>query len=203
VNPRLWQFGTFLRAGDCAMDAVENRVRTVDARLLAGDRAVHSDMLMWHRDAPAEAVARQFIGALFSTPQVSVELGKLSAEHDRVVRFWLDFCKDNAETLLHGVLTPSRPDARYTQVRASSEECTVVAVFSNPVVRLADITHRLLLVNGGDEPRLLIEGAAADPVELVVSDCSGAELSRTTTTPPAGLWAVEVPVGGVARIERV
>jgi len=36
-----------------------------------------------------------------------------------------------------------------------------------------------------------------------VSDCSGVELSRTTTTPPAGLWAVDVPVGGVARIEQV
>jgi alpha-galactosidase len=203
VNPRLWRFGTFLRAGDCAMDAVENRVRTIDARLLAGDRAVHSDMLMWNPAAPAEAVARQFIGALFSTPQVSVELGNLSAEHDQVVRFWLAFCKEHAETLLHGVLTPSRPDARYTQVAATSEASTVVAVFANPVVRLGQPADRLLLVNGGDQPRLLIEGVGRGPVELVVSDCSGAELSRTTTTPPAGLWAVEVPVGGVARIERV
>ena len=78
VNPRLWQFGTFLRAGDCALDPVENRVRTIDCRLLAGDRAVHSDMLMWHPSASAENVAQQFIGAMFSTPQVSMELDALS-----------------------------------------------------------------------------------------------------------------------------
>jgi alpha-galactosidase len=60
----------------------------------------------------------------------------------------------------------------------------------------------MLLVNGGSSSGLLVEGAGTGPVQLVVSDCSGAELSRTTTTPPAGLWAIDVPVGGVARIER-
>ncbi len=122
VNPRLWQFGTFLRAGDCAMDPVENRVRTVDARLLAGDRAVHSDMLMWHPSSSAEVVAQQFIGVLFSTPQISVELASLPPEQDKVVRYWLGFMKDHADTLLHGVLVPTRPDARYTQVTASRRE---------------------------------------------------------------------------------
>ncbi len=105
VNPRLWQFGTFLRAGDCAMDPVENRVRTVDSRLLAGDRAVHSDMLMWPPSAAPETVAQQFIGAMFSTPQVSVELDAMPVEQERVVRFWLGFLRDHADALLHGVLT--------------------------------------------------------------------------------------------------
>ncbi|NEA36664.1 glycoside hydrolase family 36 protein [Streptomyces sp. SID13031] len=203
VSPRLWQFGTFLRAGDCALDAVENRVRTVDCRLLAGGRAVHSDMLMWNPGASAEAVAQQFIGVLFSTPQVSVELAQLSPEHERVVRFWLGFMKEHADALLHGVLTPSRPDARYTQVAAASASTKVVAVFANPVVRLSTPSPVTLLVNGSSEPRLYVEGAGARPVQLVVSDCSGVELTRTTTTPPAGLWPIEVPVGGLARVEQI
>ncbi|ONI69803.1 hypothetical protein BWI15_25070 [Kribbella sp. ALI-6-A] len=203
VNPRLWQYGTFLRAGDCALDAVENRVRTVDARLLAGDRAVHSDMLMWHPDASPEAVAEQFIGVLFSVAQVSVELESLPAAHDRVVRYWLGFLRDHAATLLRGELVPVRPDARYTQVAAISAEETIVAVYSNPVVRLAAPADVLLLVNGGNDPILLLDGAGDGPVELVVSDCSGAEVARSRTTPPRGLWAIEVPVGGVARVERV
>jgi alpha-galactosidase len=200
VNPRLWQFGTFLRAGDCAMDPVENRVRTIDSRLLAGDRAVHSDMLMWHPSASPETVAQQFIGAMFSTPQVSVELDALPVEQERVVRFWLEFLRDHADALLDGVLTPSRPDARYTQVRAVGSK-TVVAVFTNPVVRLSDSDRSVVLVNGGSEPRLLVEGAGPGPVDLVVSDCSGMEVSRSTTTPPQ-LWAIDVPVAGLARIER-
>ncbi|MFI7066944.1 glycoside hydrolase family 36 protein [Kribbella sp. NPDC050124] len=200
VHPRLWQFGTFLRAGDCAMDPVENRVRTVDARLLAGDRAVHSDMLMWHPAAAPETVAQQFIGAMFSTPQVSMELDALPVDHQRVVRFWLGFLSDHADVLLHGVLTPMRPDARYTQVRAVGAE-TVVAVFANPVVRLSESDRSVVVVNGGSESRILVEGAGSGPVDLVVSDCSGVEVYRGTATPPE-LWAIDVPVAGVARIVR-
>nr|WP_238354749.1 glycoside hydrolase family 36 protein [Kribbella sandramycini] len=200
VNPRLWQFGTFLRAGDCALDPVENRVRTIDTRLLAGDRAVHSDMLMWHPSAAPETVAQQFIGALFSTPQVSMELAALPAEHDRVVRYWLGLARELQTVLQHGVLLPARSDARYSQVRAVGET-TVVATFSDPLVRLTESDRSVVLVNGGGEPRLLVEGAGPGPVDLVVSDCSGVEVSRSTTTPPE-LWVVDVPVAGVARIER-
>jgi alpha-galactosidase len=199
VSPRLWQFGTFLRAGDCALDPVENRVRTVDCRLLAGDRAVHSDMLLWHPQASAENVAQQFIGALFSTPQVSMELDALSPEHEPIVRHWLGFMRDHAEVLLHGVLLPSRADARYTQVRAVGTSETVVAVFANPVVRVSDPCT--LVVNGGADGRIYLESADDRPVELVVSDCAGVEVSRSRAT-PGGLWAIDVPVGGVARIVR-
>jgi alpha-galactosidase len=179
---------------------VENRVRTIDSRLLAGDRAVHSDMLMWHPSAAPETVAQQFIGAMFSTPQVSVQLDALPGEQEPVVRFWLGFLRDHADVLLHGVLIPSRPDARYTQVRAVGAK-TVVAVFANPVVRLSESDRSVMLVNGGSEPRILVEGAGPGPVDLVVSDCSGAEIHRGTTTAPE-LWAIDVPVAGVARIER-
>ena len=148
-------------------------------------------------------MAEQFIGVLFSSAQVSVELGSLPEAHDRVVRYWLGFLRDHAATLLRGELVPVRPDARYTQVAAISSEETIVAVYSNPVVRLNAPADVLVLVNGGNEPTVLLDGAGDGPVEVVVSDCSGIEVRRSTTTPPTGLWALDVPVGGVARIERV
>jgi alpha-galactosidase len=58
-----------------------------------------------------------------------------------------------------------------------------------------------LVVNGGAERRLYVEGADGGPVDLVVSDCSGHEVHRATTEPPA-VWVIDVPVGGVARIVR-
>jgi alpha-galactosidase len=130
-----------------------------------------------------------------------MELDALSPEHDRVVRFWLDLLRDHADVLLGGVLTPSRPDARYTQVRAAQGSEAVVAVFTNPVVRLSEPDRSILLVNGGASGRVFVEGAGPGPVDFVVSDCSGTEVYRQTTTPPE-LWAIDVPVAGVARIER-
>jgi alpha-galactosidase len=197
VNPRLWQFGTFLRAGDCALDPVENRVRTIDCRLLAGDRAVHSDMLMWHPSATPENVALHFVNTLFSTPQVSMEPDALPPAHAEVVRYWLGFLRDHADALLHGVLLPSRSDARYAQVRAVGDTETVVAVYTNPVVQVREACT--VVVNGGADRRLYVEGAGGAPVHLVVSDCSGHEVHRETTT-PSGVWEIEVPVGGAARI---
>src|SRR5262249_25231966 len=135
----------------------------------------------------------------FSTPQVSMELDALSASHDEVVRFWLGFLRDHADVLLGGVLLPSRPDARYTQVRAVGAQASVVAVFTNPVVRLTD--PATIVVNGGADRRIYVEGPQSGPVDLVVSDCSGREVHRLRTTPPE-LWMIDVPVGGVARIVR-
>ncbi|GAA2769783.1 hypothetical protein [Streptomyces showdoensis] len=64
AGPGMAPYGNLLRSFDCPGDATANRVRTLDTALLAVGGAVHSDMVMWSRSAPVEAVARQLIGAL-------------------------------------------------------------------------------------------------------------------------------------------
>ena len=78
----------------------------------------------------------------------------------------------------------------------------MVAVFTNPVVRLSDTDRSIVLVNGGSTGCILVEGAGPGPVDLVVSDCSGAEVYRRYDDSRRKLWAIDVPVAGVARIER-
>lgn len=201
VHPRLWQFGTMIRASDCPMDVVENRVRTIDARLLSGDRAVHSDMMMWHKDAPAEVAAMHLINAMFSTPQVSVDLATLANGQEKAVRFWLDFLNQHSETLLSGKLTPSRPDARYTQARAEGEHETIVATFADPLVQLRPTDQRVTVVNGGGDPRILVTGSGTNPMHLTVFDCTGEEVLNTTTSLTSGLLQIDIPICGLACIE--
>jgi alpha-galactosidase len=105
--------------------------------------------------------------------------------------------RDHADVLLHGVLVPSRPDARYSQVRAVGATETVVAVFTNPVVRIDE--SPTVVVNGGAQRQLYVESACGRTLDLVVSDCSGNEVRRETTTAPP-VWAIDVPVGGSARV---
>ena len=47
VSPAIGAYGQILRASDCPADAVANRRKTIDARLLAVGQVVHGDMLMW------------------------------------------------------------------------------------------------------------------------------------------------------------
>ncbi|MFP4199623.1 MAG: hypothetical protein ACLFSO_08545 [Halanaerobium sp.] len=56
IGPYMRKYGNIFRVNDCPGDAVTNRVRTIDLRLLAGETAVHSDMLMWSRNDCVEPV---------------------------------------------------------------------------------------------------------------------------------------------------
>lgn len=102
VGPRLRRYCNLLRVTDCAMDATENRVHSLDLRLLAERTLIHADMIMWHPAAPPAAAARQLLSVLFAVPQISVRLDRLDAEQSRTLKFWLQLFAAFRETLLHG-----------------------------------------------------------------------------------------------------
>ena len=47
-----------------------NRIRIADIRMLAGNTAVHSDMITWHHDETLEIAALQLVNTLFGVPQI-------------------------------------------------------------------------------------------------------------------------------------
>jgi len=61
VGPMTRKYGNMFRAMDCPKDAVENRMHTLDIRLLGGDAATHSDMLMWHAEDSVHSAALQIV----------------------------------------------------------------------------------------------------------------------------------------------
>ena len=69
VGPLMRKYGNMFRAMDCPNDAVENRMHTLDIRLLCEDTAAHSDMLMWHAEDPVHSAALQLVNVLFSVPR--------------------------------------------------------------------------------------------------------------------------------------
>jgi alpha-galactosidase len=74
IGPLMRKYGNMFRAGDAPNAIARHRVRVVDLRLLSGNTAVHSDMMMWHYDEPTEIAALQFLNVIFSVPQMSVRL---------------------------------------------------------------------------------------------------------------------------------
>lgn len=198
-SPELWPYANMVRATDCPLSPQENRRRTVDLRLTAGPRAVHSDMILWHPDEPAEQVAVHLINALFSVPQISVDLSAQREDQLAAIRFWLGIFRDHLGTLQLGTLEPYGPEHGYPLVRACGDEIMVVARYAALPVDVP-AGRRLLVANAAPDPRVVLYGEGEATVE--VRDCGGRPTASGRVTFTAGTAVVEVPMGGLLELRR-
>ncbi|MBQ8955166.1 MAG: alpha-galactosidase, partial [Clostridia bacterium] len=160
IGPAMRTFGNMFRVGDCPADPISNRVGTVDLRLLSGSTAVHSDMLMWHRDDRAEAAARQILSVIFAVPQISVRLDALTEEHRRMLAFWLDFMRRHRE-LLRAPLEAQAPQNLYPVVTAQKDGEAVIALYDGGrIVDLPPDARTLWLLNAAPDTRVVLASAA-------------------------------------------
>jgi alpha-galactosidase len=204
VGPRMRRFGNMFRAGDCPNDQAGNRVRTIDVRLLSRTTATHADMMEWHPDEPTEHAATQLLHTLFAVPQISVMLDRIPAEHLEMLRFWLDFVRENEQVLQLGELWPQYPECGYPAVAAWNETSSVLAVYSNVVARLgSEAPARWLIVNACPEPRIALELSRATRRKAVLFDTRGRTVKEHEIALVAGLNSIEVPSSGLCRLEAI
>ena len=200
VGPLMRKYGNMFRAMDCPNDAVENRMHTLDIRLLGGDTATHSDMLMWHAEDPVHSAALQLVNVLFSVPQISVLLDRIPPEHVEMLRFWLGFWREHRDVLLDGALEPLHPEAIYPVVLARTESKLAAAAYGNTVVPLVgEIPSTLLVVNGALEEGVVLDLADdAGTRGIEVLDCKGRVTRTDSITLESGLHRIGIPPAGVA-----
>ncbi|CUM36314.1 alpha-galactosidase [Streptomyces gardneri] len=207
VSPGLWPYATMVRTVDCPLSPAENRQRIVDCRLTAGPLAVHADMIMWNSAETPESVAVHLVNALFSVPQISVDLAAQTPDQLAALGFWLGVFRRHADVLQLGTLEPARPDLGYPQVRAGDDRTTIVARYAPLPVALPDRDAT------GGQGTLLVANADGDPVVLLtterperalarVQDCRGEILSETVLDLVAGVNPVTVPTGGLLTLTR-
>jgi alpha-galactosidase len=199
VNPAIARYGQILRAGDCPADALLNRQRTVDCRLLAAGQVVHSDPLMWGPTGGPAAVAQQLYGAMFSVPQISMRLAELPPEQVEALAGLLAFWQDHSEVLLTGQLRVSGSEASYTLVAAVREDLglAVVVAYVPQVVDLDSLgATQITVVNATATPGLAIR--TGRPItSATLHDIRGRSLGLDEFT-LSGLHEIPVePWGGV------
>jgi alpha-galactosidase len=199
ISPLMRKYGNLFRAGDCPNDAVQNRIRTLDIRLLCGNTAAHADMIMWNADEPVDSAALQLINILFAVPQISVRLETLPQKHLDMLTFWLSFWRENREVLMHGQLEPQRPELLFPLVTARNNEVSITAVYNDSVVSLEDTdTQKIVIVNGTRGYRLIVEVVTAlGAREVQVLDCMGGEVSKFEIDGEQGLLSLSVPPSGL------
>lgn len=205
IGPLMRKYGNMFRATDCPNNAVINRVRTTDIRLLSGTTAVHSDMFMWHEDEPVEAAALQILNILFSVPQLSVRLDTVSERHAQMIKFWIDYWKNNKEILLDGEFMPENPGALYPVIRAKAERKIITAAYGNVFVSVdgADFDH-LDIVNAKISDTLVLDmKEALGKVDIVIYDCTGNVVDSLTKSLDSGVHKFKVPPSGLLSISNI
>lgn len=193
IGPAMRAFGNMLRCGDCPNDALCNKTAVLDLRLTSGKTAVHSDMLMWHPEEPAEQAALQLASVLFAVPQISLRLEKISPSQRKMLAFYLDFWRKNRQLLLDGALTLWDPQAFYSKAAARLGDESITVLYT--AVTVQKQTKKTTLVNCGPERKLYLEGFGGMAYRVV--DCTGNETAQGTLTE---LSAIEVPCAGMVLI---
>lgn len=197
IGPAMRTYGNMFRVSDCPCDPISNRVGAVDLRLMMGGSAVSSDMLMWHADDTDEAAARQLISCAFTAVQFSVKLDTLTPSKRALMRFWLDFFREQRGVLLDGRFMPEQPENLYPVVRAERDGRSVIAVYAGrQLIALDDGTREAYLLNASNDALLAVQSGTAFTARLF--SCTGEPAG--TQELPAGCCALRVPVGGMARL---
>lgn len=174
TGPAMRQHGNMLRAGDCPNDWLCNKTAILDLRLTSGKTPVHSDMLMWHPEEPAECAALQIAAVLFSVPQISVLLEKISPQQKQMLQYYLDFWIRNRKLLLEGKLILSDPQAYYSKATACLGDEAITVLYTDTTVTKQ--AARTTVVNCGAARRIYLDGFEGASYRIV--DCMGSELAQ-------------------------
>lgn len=203
VGPHMRSFGNIIRVTDCPESAMNNRVGSVDIRLLCRNTAVHSDMIMWHRAERAENAARQIINSLFANLQLSVKLEEQDEEKLKMIRFWTRFIREKKDVLQEGRLMPAEPQNLYPVITAAKGEEAVTAVYSaNRRIFLQKEYSRHTLINGVKQNTLILDVEKEGGYHIRCKDCMGNVLYEEDKWLERGLVEMPVTPSGLIEIVR-
>ncbi len=194
VGPAIRQYGNILRVSDCPADAIRNRVGIVNLRLTSGNTAVHSDMLLWNYNESVESAAQQFTNILYSVPQVSVLIDKLSKEHYAMLKFYLEFWTEWRSVLIDGKLTAENPESCYSVVCSQLDGKAVVTTYVTSVIE--NKYDKLAVVNATGKNKMYFKDFPGKAYKVV--NCMGETVE--TGIFDSKIEELVVPVSGIVFI---
>lgn len=205
IGPAMRKYGNMFRATDIPNGAVTNRRRIVDLRLLSGDTAVHSDMLMWHYEEPVEIAALQLLNIFHSVPQLSVRLAELPKSHLNMVTHYTQYWSENKDVLLNGSFKPKGIFANYPLISSEKGQKQIIALYDDVVANISESNiNQTDILNAKKSTSVIVKFENDwQKVQLVVKDCEGNVVSKTNKRLQSRLLDVEVPASGLLSIVKM
>lgn len=196
-GPLMRSYGNIFRAVDCPFDDLENHVRVTDIRLLAGESAVHSDMLMWHPDDSPESAALQLIQVMFSVPQISMRLERLNEKHKKMLKFYLELWQKYRDVFINGTFEPLNPSCRYNVIRGCYGNIMACTYHSMEVITIDKQYDEMVFINGTGKTGLYIQNKMhGRDCYVTIYNCMGELISDEKTVLAEGIHFFRVPPSG-------
>ena len=188
--------GNMLRVGDCPGNAFVNKVGSIGLRLMTDTCAVHADPILWHCAESAENAALQLNHTLFAVPQISVDLSALPAEHERMLRHYLAYMRDNRQTLLYAPLRVDGFAENFASATACGADKNVSAVFGRTVL---DAEEKDTDIVNGSCGAVAVRFARDTEATVTVVDCMGNTVQKPQRKQfRAGINEIFIPMSGFA-----
>ena len=199
IGPHMKRFGNMFRVGDCAGNYLRNRASILDLRMMMGNQAVHSDMLMMCPFEKVENNAIQIVSCMFGVLQYSGRMEEMTAELAEMSVFWLNFLKKHKDLLLEGNLQTFEPHLMYTWAKSTKDNACAVGVYAIDKCVTPDPVDTVYIANGCSGSRVLVE--LTGTYRCQVLDCRGHEVSCGQRV-FEGITPIPVPAGGLIVLTR-
>ena len=204
TGPAMRKYGNMFRAFDCPGDAVMNRIRIADIRMICGTTAAHADMITWHNDETVEVAALQLINTLFGVPQLSIMLRDAPTAHIEMIEFYTKYWNENVDVLMNGYFVPSKPLANYPTQRVSKDGTTIIGVYEELIATLDNADQRFHIHNGQLTNQVVVRNTNDFGIyKCIVYDCRGKLVSDSKLEFKKGLLEIAIPPCGILTAEKV
>lgn len=192
IGPAVRQVGNMLRVNDCPCSSEQNKTGITDIRFIAGNTAVHSDMIMWNNNDTVESAAYQMISTIYGVPQISVKFDEITEEQRKMLKFYLDFWVKNREALLDGKLTAENPENGYSLIKSELNGRAVITAYAKNDVNISEVTGGSIINASGRDYIIVL---ADRKMKFTVYDCMGNVVSADVLT--GGILKFFVPRCGI------
>lgn len=201
TGPAMRKYGNMFRAFDCPGDATMNRIRIADINMLAGNTAVHSDMITWHNDEKLEVAALQMVNTLFGVPQVSVKLNDIPKNHLEMIKFYTNYWVTNKTLITSGSFTPFKPLANYPIQEVKNEEKIIIGLHDDYVVNLDTSYKNIDILNAKLSENTVVKVSShLGDYTYTILDCTGMIVEENSTSIETGLMEFNIPACGLIQL---
>lgn len=204
TGPAMRKYGNMFRAFDCPGDATMNRIRIADIKMLAGNTAVHSDMITWHKEETDEVAALQLVNTLFGVPQISVKLEDLPETHSKMVGFYTNYWNKNSNIITTGHFVPLKPLANYPINQVSNNEKTIIGIFDDFIAEVDSKFETIDVINGKLTPSVIIKSNLdIGNYHATIFNCRGEIVNQEEIQLKKGVLEIETPACGLIQLTLI